>query len=102
MTETEASGNWIERHVNWSIALAWLAVATISFALLFVSAKESGETLFILYTSLAVLGLAIGACGLQLKGRSISWLFFLFIPMGLIVIFFLGNKRAVVPPEQVS
>jgi uncharacterized membrane protein len=74
MTEIEASGSWIERHVNWSIAFAWLAV----------------------------LGLAIGACGLQLKGRSFSWLFFLFIPFGFIVLFSLGNKSVVNQPEPIS
>jgi hypothetical protein len=84
---------WVERHVNVSMALGWLAVAAASFILLFPTQNESGSVLFSIYGSLSLLGLLIGAWGLKAKGRSLSWMVFFLIPFGFLVLFVLKNSR---------
>jgi hypothetical protein len=42
------------------MALGWLAIGIIAFVLLFITGSESGESLFLIYGSLALLGFLIG------------------------------------------
>jgi len=100
--KTAASSSWAEHHVNFTMALAWLAVTTAGFILLFVTQNESGESLLSIFGSLAFLGLLVGVWGLQAKKRSLSWMFFFFIPLGFLVIFILANKRTAeaFPPRK--
>jgi hypothetical protein len=90
---TETKTNWLEHHVNWSMALGWLAIGIIAFVLLFITGSESGESLFLIYGSLALLGFLIGVWGLQVKRRSISWMFSFFFPFGWVILLALKNKN---------
>ena len=92
--------SWLERHVNWSMLIGWSAVGTIEFALLFITAAESGETLFVIYGALVTLSLLIGLWGLQVKGRSLAWALLCFIPFGWIAILALGNRNAALLDKQ--
>ena len=87
--------SWFEQHINWSMVLGWLAVGITGFVLLFFTASESGEALFVIYGALVTLSLLIGACGLQIKGQSMAWMLLCFIPFGLVVILVLTNKNAI-------
>jgi hypothetical protein len=87
--------SWFERHANWSMVIGWLITGIIAFVLLFFSASESGEALFIWYGGLFTLSVLIGLWGLQTKGRTFSWIIFFLVPFGWVVILALGNKREV-------
>jgi hypothetical protein len=88
----ETKTNWLEQHVNCSMALGWLAIGIIAFVLLFITSSESGESLLLIYGSLALLGFLTGVWGLQIKRRSISWMFFFLFPFGWIVLLVLKNQ----------
>jgi uncharacterized membrane protein YhaH (DUF805 family) len=89
----ETKTYWLERHVNWSMVLSWLAIGLIAFILLFITSSESGESLLFIYGSLALLSFLIGVWGLQVKRRSLSWMVFLLFPFGWIVLLVLKNKN---------
>ena len=77
------------------MVLGWLAVGITEFVLLFFTASESGETLFLIYGALITLSLLTGACGLQIKGQSMAWMLLCFVPFGLVVILVLKNRNAI-------
>jgi uncharacterized membrane protein YhaH (DUF805 family) len=91
----ETKTHWLERHVNWSMALAWFTIGIIAFVLLFITSSESGGSLLFIYGSLALLSFLVGVWGLQVKRRSLSWMFFFLFPFGCIVLLLLKNKNTV-------
>jgi hypothetical protein len=97
MNIQNGDANWIERHINWSLALAWLLISVLGLLLLIVLQNERGETLFAVFSSLAILGLLTGVWALLAKGQSLSWIFFLLVPLGFIVFFILGNSSVPKP-----
>jgi preprotein translocase subunit SecG len=94
MNIQNGGASWVERHINWSLALAWLLISVLGLLLLIVLQNETGETLFAVFSSLAILGLLTGVWALLAKGQSLSWIFFLLVPLGFLVFFILGNNRA--------
>lgn len=82
--------NWFERHLNWTMVLAWLGTYAISFILasllILIDPYMSDDVFFatIVIANLAVV-IAVGQWVLKKKNRSLAWLlicwtwFFLFI-----------------------
>ena len=95
---TSTGSSWFQRHLNWTMVLAWPAVFAVAFMLgmvvgaidPYVSSTEI-EGMGAL-TGLVVLSLIWG-WALRQKNRSLWWLLLgLFVPFGFIVILCLENK----------
>jgi len=99
--------NWFERHLNWTMVLAWLGTLPVAFiagfiiAMVMVSADPyvSEEALdgagFVTGVIIALV-ILIPSWGwvLKKKNRSLWWLLLgLFVPLGWIVLLCLENRR---------
>jgi Tfp pilus assembly protein PilF len=90
--------NWFERHLNWTMVLAWVGAYVVNFIIGFMIASSDP---YVSYGELFGIGLIIAVAilapvwgwTLKKKNRSLWWLpLGLFVPFGFIVLLFLENK----------
>lgn len=92
--------NWFERHLNWTMVLAWPAAFVVGFivGMIVVSIDP-----YVSDTALEAVGFLLGAVvfsliwgwALRKKNRSLWWLLLgLFVPFGFIVLLCLENKSS--------
>ena len=98
--------SWFEKHLNWAVALGWLAASTVFFLMLMIGLsnirpslsssfyKELRETVYGASTVI-YLGIITGAWvwALKKKHRSLWWLLLgIFVPFGWVVLMLLENR----------
>jgi len=90
--------NWFERHLNWTMFLAWVGAYVVNFMIGFIRASSDP---YVSYGELFGIGLIITVVilapvwgwTLRKKNRSLWWLpLGLFVPFGWIVLLCLENK----------
>ena len=99
--------DWFRRHLNWTIALAWIApyfAMTVSFTALgavfersALSPEAAGRVAAtgwgVAFVATGLLALWVSLWALRHKNRSAWWMLFpMFVPLGFIVLFMLGNR----------
>jgi len=90
--------SWFERHLNWTMVLAWVGAYVVNFIIGFMIALSNP---YISYGELFGIGLIIASAilapvwgwTLRKKNRSLWWLpLGLFVPFGFVVLMCLENK----------
>ena len=90
--------NWFERHLNWTMVLAWPAIVGVGFVVGMIMVSINP---YVSDVATQVVGFLVGngtaaliwGWALRKKNRSLWWLLLgLFVPFGFIVLLCLGNK----------
>jgi uncharacterized membrane protein len=90
--------SWFERHLNWTMVLAWVGAYVVNFIIGFMISLSDP---YVSYGELFGIGLIIAVAilapvwgwALRKKNRSLWWLpLGLFVPFGFIVLLCLENK----------
>lgn len=96
--------SWFERHLNWTMILAFFASFLIVYlvSLFIISVftyMSTGIYYFIIYTVNILWILFVGAWVLRKKMRSLWNLLLLFVPFGLIIFLCLENRTSNISGE---
>ena len=92
--------NWFKRHLNWTIAFAWIAPCFVLFALGVAVETLPREACVgyvvgfggpLLFLVVGLLGLWVSLWVLGQKNRSAWWMLFLWLPFGFVVLLALDN-----------